>query len=408
MKASRRGFPRAYWRRPEQRESDLFRSPEVAALNPAEHPSAAKLFEQLNAVPLRDTSDALDFGDYGLLGFRDGSSLEELAPSNGNILVKEKSFQVGEIQARNTGGEPVFLWGGRIFTGGSQNRMLREAMVVPPGQTASLPVYCVEQGRWDEQKGVFAGESELPDLLRYHAVAREPLTETAQQSQDALWNDIQSSLVLLDKMNETMNIDAGDSAGAPDFSNVAVNGRRGTYVLDHYLGLASLKLLPNEKFMGKAMDSMAREIAWRKRMSTHARGAREYFRVYDEEKKVAIRCLPDGRPLKDLQGDFILFNYDELDESRSFRPPLEKPPPPEPPADVSPGTGGGRRAPESFEAFRELLAGSVLVPVAQGGDLAQFAIRHPRAPVMGRAVFYKQQPAFVEAFVSGESPGEST
>ncbi len=55
---------------------------------------------------------------------------------------------VPELTARNAGDLPVLLMEGEILIGLKQNRMLNTSVLIRPGTNVTIPVACVEAGRW--------------------------------------------------------------------------------------------------------------------------------------------------------------------------------------------------------------------------------------------------------------------
>jgi hypothetical protein len=66
------------------------------------------------------------------------------------LVVKEVEGggNVPVIEVISKSDKPVFLPFGGIISGGNQDRMIREDVVLKPKQTRKVPVYCIEQGRW--------------------------------------------------------------------------------------------------------------------------------------------------------------------------------------------------------------------------------------------------------------------
>lgn len=55
---------------------------------------------------------------------------------------------VAELQLINRGKRPLLLVSGEELIGAQQNRVLNVSMVAPAAMTITLPVSCVEAGRW--------------------------------------------------------------------------------------------------------------------------------------------------------------------------------------------------------------------------------------------------------------------
>lgn len=63
--------------------------------------------------------------------------------------VSEPDGEVNELYIENGSRDTIFLLAGEVVLGGKQDRVLASDMVLPPNSgKVSLPVFCVEPGRW--------------------------------------------------------------------------------------------------------------------------------------------------------------------------------------------------------------------------------------------------------------------
>ena len=70
------------------------------------------------------------------------------AMRTGELTVSDApQASVPTLHADNTSGKTVFFVAGEVVFGGRQDRIVTESFLVPPGG-ASIPVACVEAGRW--------------------------------------------------------------------------------------------------------------------------------------------------------------------------------------------------------------------------------------------------------------------
>jgi hypothetical protein len=56
--------------------------------------------------------------------------------------------EVNRIRVRNRGKEPVFVMAGEMLRGGKQDRIAGDDLIVPAKSSLTIPVFCVEHGRW--------------------------------------------------------------------------------------------------------------------------------------------------------------------------------------------------------------------------------------------------------------------
>lgn len=92
---------------------------------------------------------------------------------------------VNQLTIENFSDQPIFLMSGEVITGGMQDRVIAEDMVIQPRSgRVEVPVFCVEKGRWtsNTKKNKFKNYHEASMHLR-KVIDRE-------QSQGAVWNEI--------------------------------------------------------------------------------------------------------------------------------------------------------------------------------------------------------------------------
>ncbi len=280
---------------------------------------------------------------------------------------------------------------GTVFLGGAQNRLIQQPVLVPPG-LHELPVFCVEMGRWDPEAPVFNTLGTLPVLLAHQIGARPGAGADAQA---AVWELVYESLTMLGQLNPTLNVDGWrtevDVGAAHGARAHAQPDWRGLYSIDPEIGLGLFSLAPHDAFGGRTLEAVRRERDWRGCLLANARGAREFFRIFDESKKLAIRCLPDGRPLRDIRKRPILFEFSENNPELSFRPPLERPPGPPPLSFAGEEHFGG------FEEFLNAIRAS-RVRLTRAGlpDTFQLELRHPEFALRGAGLVYKNELASLD------------
>jgi len=73
---------------------------------------------------------------------------QAMADSSIKIGEVSESGNVPEIRFQNTGSKPTLLVDGEEISGGKQNRILNISILAPAKETITIPVTCVEAGRW--------------------------------------------------------------------------------------------------------------------------------------------------------------------------------------------------------------------------------------------------------------------
>ncbi len=71
------------------------------------------------------------------------------AVADDSLMVSElESASVPQLQVTNLKDTPVIIPAGRVLEGGRQTRTVNVSILVPAGATLTIPVSCVEAGRW--------------------------------------------------------------------------------------------------------------------------------------------------------------------------------------------------------------------------------------------------------------------
>jgi hypothetical protein len=79
------------------------------------------------------------------------------------VVVKEAGDggDVNNLTLVNTSDRPLFLMAGEVVIGGKQDRIIGKNTIVAPRTTESVPVFCVEHGRWNGRKADFQSAEAL-------------------------------------------------------------------------------------------------------------------------------------------------------------------------------------------------------------------------------------------------------
>ena len=87
------------------------------------------------------------------------AELLEEAQEGGRALIEEldRDGSVNVVVVKNEGGTLLLLIDGEQIIGAKQNRTINASFLVPPGESAQIPVSCVEKNRWSYKSERFAG-----------------------------------------------------------------------------------------------------------------------------------------------------------------------------------------------------------------------------------------------------------
>jgi hypothetical protein len=118
----------------------------------------------------------------------------------GEALVEEVSHDgsVPHLLVTNKGDCPVLVPEGVILVGAKQNRLVNVTVLVPPRSNLTLPVSCVEQGRWRYEAHDFQAKFHAPPSLRSRNMRAVHLNRTArgaaESDQRAVWDEVARNL----------------------------------------------------------------------------------------------------------------------------------------------------------------------------------------------------------------------
>jgi hypothetical protein len=115
----------------------------------------------------------------------------------GTVEISEVSLagSVPDVKVVNTGALPVLMLDGCALVGAKQNRILNLSILVPPKSTLTVPVSCVEQGRW-RPEGTLFGEGKAMHFASARARKLEDVTVSMARGlppradQAGVWDDV--------------------------------------------------------------------------------------------------------------------------------------------------------------------------------------------------------------------------
>ncbi len=122
------------------------------------------------------------------------------------------SGRVPELRVLNKSTQPILLLDGEELIGAKQNRILNVSVMVPAEKSITIPVSCVEAGRWHRQSRHFtsAGHTHFAEgRARKTKRVNETLRHTGSRrgSQGEVWADIS---VKANRMHAHSDTDASD------------------------------------------------------------------------------------------------------------------------------------------------------------------------------------------------------
>jgi hypothetical protein len=173
-------------------------------------------YQNLRLIPIRATENFKVM--VGSMGFY--ISLQEAIDGN-LVAISEvsNSGTVNTLLVRNLSNDTLFVMSGEILIGGKQDRVIARDMLIPPNSgQVKIPVYCVEEGRWN-----YKGEG--AKFTEYYGMANEHLRNLIDHnaSQATIWREVSNS-------NKKDGINSSTSAYTAHADNQDFRRREAEYI----------------------------------------------------------------------------------------------------------------------------------------------------------------------------------
>ena len=191
--------------------------------------------------------------------------------------ITEVSLQgsVPELRVINRGTKPVFILDGEELVGAKQNRVVNLSILVPAASTLTIPVSCVEAGRWRAKSRVFSsapraqystGRAKRVAQVTYNLKA----SGSRHSDQAEVWSDIAAMSAKLEAESPTAAMEEIFTRHAAFTDSVVATLRPvehqvgALFILDgHVIGLdlfdraATLRRLLGKLVRSVAVDALA-------------------------------------------------------------------------------------------------------------------------------------------------------
>jgi hypothetical protein len=120
---------------------------------------------------------------------------DALAAGTAKVTEVSDAGSVPELQFFNDGDKPVFLLDGEELVGAKQNRILNLSILAPAHMTITIPVSCVERGRWAHNSSELRSEDRVHFSRGRSAKAASVSQSMAsggsrRSNQGQVWDDI--------------------------------------------------------------------------------------------------------------------------------------------------------------------------------------------------------------------------
>jgi hypothetical protein len=171
-------------------------------------------YQNLTVIPIVATSKTDDEVYLTL----DQGMAEKLV----SVSELDENGNVNELRISNKSKMPLFVMSGEVIVGGKQDRIIGRNAIVPANVTQTIPVFCVEHGRWSGRRAEFKSANALA-----HAGLREKATF---EDQGKVWSEVSTKNAKRRTTNgtDTYRDIAGQQTAAPPAAGAAETGATGT------------------------------------------------------------------------------------------------------------------------------------------------------------------------------------
>ena len=126
-------------------------------------------------------------------------TLEQAVPLGFHVTELDAAGSVPELLAKNPLDHNVLLYDGEELLGAKQNRILNVTVLVPAQSTTTIPVSCVEEGRWSTRSAHFtpSAHTAYPELRRRKAVQLSAAPLERGLAQRVVWEEVATTAARL-------------------------------------------------------------------------------------------------------------------------------------------------------------------------------------------------------------------
>ena len=274
---------------------------------------------------------------------------EAIANGYAHVTEIDESGNVPELKFRNSSDKRIFMMEGEELVGAKQNRTLNLSILAPAEKEITIPVTCVESGRWSYESEQF----DTSDRVHYSRGRRKKMESVSENmvfhnrpeaNQSEVWEEISSKELRMESFSPTSSMGAifEDNKGRiSDYVKAftPIENQAGILVMvgDDIVGL---DLFDNKETLKKLMPKLVRSFALdaielnkSKKYQPRTEDAEDLLKKTATANKSMHPAIGDGKNLR-LQSEEVIggalsldyqmihlsvFRNDDLPGSRNHR-----------------------------------------------------------------------------------------
>jgi len=290
--------------------------------------------ERIEGVVLGEPTIHAQMAMFPLLTEEEGTAdymiLDE-AIANGYAHVTEidESGTVPEVKFKNSSDKRIFMMEGEELVGAKQNRTLNLSILAPAEKEITIPVTCVESGRWRTCESERFDTSDRVHYSRGRRKKMESVSENMnfynrpEANQSEVWKEISSKELRMESFSPTSSMGAIFEKNKGRISDyvkafTAVENQAGMLVMvgDDIVGL---DLFDNKETLKKLMPKLVRsfaldaiELNTSKKYQPRTEDAEDLLKKTATANKSMHPAIGDGKNLR-LQSEEVIGGALSLD-----------------------------------------------------------------------------------------------
>ena len=253
---------------------------------------------------------------------------EAIANGYAHVTEIDESGTVPEVKFKNSSDKRIFMMEGEELVGAKQNRTLNLSILAPAEKEITIPVTCVESGRWSYESERF----DTSDRVHYSRGRRKKMESVSENmnfynrpeaNQSEVWKEISSKELRMESFSPTSSMGAIFEKNKGRISDYVkaftpIENQAGMLVMvgDDIVGL---DLFDNKETLKKLMPKLVRsfaldaiELNTSKKYQPRTEDAEDLLKKTATANKSMHPAIGDGKNLR-LQSEEVIGGALSLD-----------------------------------------------------------------------------------------------